>query len=750
MKKKKKGTLILRSRLSLLKPFITGVSLAGMRVWQDRLGRLMSVSNRDRVSFEDFSVGSMPCCMVKPRDEVSPGVILYLHGGGYTCGDLDYAKGFGATLAARCGIRVMCAAYRLAPEAPFPAALDDAEDAYGYLLSAGYAPSQIMLCGESAGGGLCYALCLALKAKSRTMPAGIIAISPWTDLTASGSSYQTNQKIDPTMTAERLKFFADCYLYGADESGDGKNIYPKTCADPEQDRQNKSNPRISPLFGDLVGLPPSLCFVGGAEIMLDDATAMHERLLEAGVQSELVIAPDLWHGYVLYGLKERDRDFDRIRKHLKACVPNQKKLRWMALDNAAKIFPAARTRSWSNVFRLAATMTEPVDKEALRTALDVTVRRFPSIAVRVKPGFFWYYLEELPHAPEIMDEKPYPLSRMPFDDIRKCAFRVIVYDRRIAVEFFHALTDGNGGLVFLKTLVAEYIYQKYGVKVPPEGGVLDRLEEPDPAELEDSFFKYAGKHALPRQDSDAYSIKGLREVDGFRTNTTFILDAQQVRALAKAQGVTVTAALTAALMLAVDRLQKEQVHNPAKHKPVKIFVPVNLRSIFPSKTLRNFILYAIPSIETKYGDYEFPELCQSVQHQMKLQITPRRMAAIIAANVSSEKNLFIRMAPLFLKDVIMKMVYRAVGERKSCFSFSNLGVSSMPPEFERYVDRLDFVLGTQKTQRYNTSLITYKGKMMFNITRNTDKPLLERHFYQVLRELGIHVIAQSNAREEAR
>ena len=96
----------------------------------------------------------------------------------------------------------------------------------------------------------------------------------------------------------------------------------------------------------------------------------------------------------------------------------------------------------------------------------------------------------------------------------------------------------------------------------------------------------------------------------------------------------------------------------------------------------------------------------------------------------------------------MSMVYNAVGERKSCFSFSNLGVSNMPPEFERYVDRLDFVLGTQKSQRYNTSLITYKGKMMFNIMRNTAKPLLEPHLYQVLRELGIHVIAQSNAREE--
>ena len=744
----KKGTLILRSRLNLLKPFIAGCSLTTARTWQERVGKLMSASNKGDVTFDDLTIGSMPACMIKPRDEVSSGIILYLHGGGYTCGDLHYAKGFAAILSARCGVRVLCVAYRLAPEHPFPAAIDDAEDAYGYLLSGGYAPAQIMLCGESAGGGLCYSLCQQLKTKGRTMPAGIIAISPWVDLTGTAQSYQTNEKIDPTLTAERLKFYADCYLYGTDEQKSyGKNIFPKTCDSPEHDLAAKSAPLVSPLFGDLVGMPPSLIFAGGAELLLDDATSLHDRLTEAGAQSELVVTPEMWHGYVLYCIKEYDRDFSRIRKFIKNRIPLQKKLRWMALDNAAKIFPAARTRNWSNVFRLAATMTEPVDMAALRTALDVTVRRFPSIAVRVKAGFFWYYLEELPAAPEIMEEKPYPLSRMPFSDIRKCAFRVIVYERRIAVEFFHALTDGNGGLVFLKTLVSEYIYQKYGVKVPQGNGVLDRLEEPDPAELEDSFFKYAGKYALSRKDSDAYSIRGAREIDGFRTNTTFILDAEQVRTLAKAQGVTVTAFLTAVQIMAVDRLQKEQIPNPAKHKPVKIFVPVNLRSIFPSKTLRNFILYTIPGVETKYGDYAFEEICQSVQHQMKLQITPRRMAAIIAANVSSERNLLIRAAPLPLKNIVMSGVYNAVGERKSCYSFSNLGVSNMPPEFERYVERLDFVLGTQKSQRYNTSLITYKGKMMFNITRNTSKPLLERHLYEVLRERGVHVLAQSNTRE---
>ena len=744
----KKGTLILRSRLNLLKPIIEGLSLSTIRTWQDRIGKLMAASHKDEVSFEDFAIGEIPACMIKPHDEVSAGIILYLHGGGYTCGDLDYAKGFASVLASRCGMRVLCIAYRLAPEHPFPAAIDDAEDAYGYLLSGGYAPDQIMLCGESAGGGLCYALCEQLKAKGRSMPAGILAISPWVDLTCTAASYKTNEKTDPTLTEERLKFYADCYLYGTDtQKSTAKSIYPKTCDAKDEDYAAKSAPLVSPLFADLVGMPPSLIFAGGAELLVDDATSLHQKLLQAGAQSELIVTPDMWHGYVLYCIKEFDRDFSRIRKFIKLRIPHQKKLRWMALDNAAKIFPAARTRNWSNVFRMAATMSETVDMDALRVALDVTVRRFPSIAVRVRAGFFWYYLEEIPHAPEILEERPYPTWRMPFSDIRKCAFRVIVYDKRIAVEFFHSLTDGNGGLVFLKTLVSEYIYQKYGVKVPHGNGVLDRLEEPDPAELEDSFFKYAGKHQYPRKDSDAYAIKGAREPDGFRTNTTFILNAEQVRLLAKEQGVTVTAYLTAALIDAVDRLQKQQVPNPAKHKPVKIFVPVNLRSIFPSKTLRNFILYTIPGVETKYGDYTFEELCQSVQHQMKLQITPRRMAAIIASNVSSEKNLLIRAAPLPIKNIVMSGVYRAVGERKSCFSFSNLGVSNMPPEFEAYVDRLDFVLGTQQSQRYNTSLITYKGQMMLNITRNTEKPLLERQLYDVLRERGIHVLAQSNTRE---
>ena len=383
----------------------------------------------------------------------------------------------------------------------------------------------------------------------------------------------------------------------------------------------------------------------------------------------------------------------------------------------------------------------------MQTALDVTVRRFPSIAVRVKTGVFWYYLEEIPHAPKILDEKPYPLSRMPFDDIRKCAFRVLIYGKRIAVEFFHALTDGNGGLIFLKTLVSEYLYQRYGVKVPTGNGILDRLEEPLDAELEDSFMKYGGEHAASRADTDAYRIQGEREVDGFRTNTTFILDADRVVKEAKARGITVTAYLTAMLMLSVVNLQVKRVKERKKYKPVKVLIPVNLRKIFPSETFRNFVLYATPGIDIRLGEYTFDEVCDIVSHQMKLQITEKNMAAMITANVNSEKNILLRIVPLFLKNIVMKLIFNAVGERKSCFSFSNLGVVNVPKEFSDYVDRLDFVLGNQASAPYNTSAITYKGKIYLNIIRNIASPLLEKEVYKMLRQLDIPHTVESNTRE---
>lgn len=117
----------------------------------------------------------------------------------------------------------------------------------------------------------------------------------------------------------------------------------------------------------------------------------------------------------------------------------------MRLDNAAKIYPAAKRRNWNNFFRLSATLTEPIDVPVLRAALDVTVRRFPSMAVRLRRGVFWYYLEEIPQAPDIQPEKSCPLAHVPFGQVRRCAFRVLVYHNRVAVEFSTPSPTAPGG-----------------------------------------------------------------------------------------------------------------------------------------------------------------------------------------------------------------------------------------------------------------------------------------------------------------
>ena len=709
-----------RKQLDLFRPLLTESKLATARRGQEKLGEIMAMTCKKTLDFSVYHLENFDCVRVAPKDDTRNGIMLYLHGGGFCCGDIGYAKGVGAMLASRFGIRVFAPAYRLAPQHPYPAPLEDALCAYQYLLAHGYDGDRIILCGESAGGGLMYSLCTLLREKNLPLPCGMIALSPWTDLTASGKSYQENKDKDPSITLKRLDFFAKNYT------------------------KDRIDPLVSPLFADLTGMPPSLIIVGGDEIMRDDAVSLHEKLLSSGAESKLIVGENLWHAYILYNLKERSDDYAEINNFLKERLPRPRKLRWMRLDNAAKIYPAAQNRNWSNSFRLSATLTEKIRMDVMQSALDVTVRRFPSMAVRLCKGVFWYYLEELSEAPALSPEKGHPLEKMSARDVHKCALKVLVHENRVAVELFHSLTDGNGGLVFLKTLIAEYLEQLYGISVPSENGVLDRREEPHEGEMEDSFIKYKGDAALSRRDTDAFRIKGTKDPDGFSTNTAFLLPVEAVHREAKKYGISITAFLTAALTQAAIELQKKHVPDARKQKPVKILLPVNLRKMFPSESLRNFVLYMTSEVCPNRGEYSFDEICKIVAFQMGIEITPKHMRAKFTTNVNSEIMPIIKIMPLFIKNIVMKSVFLAVGERKSTISFSNLGMASVPDIMKDYITRFDFVLSPQATSPYNCSAISYGDTLYLHFIRNSVEPEYEMHFYRVLRELGIPAKVESN------
>ncbi len=278
---------LVHAQIMLLNPLLKRMDLKSSRKLQDALGAIGATALAGSVSFEDEPFENFDAAWAVPKTCAPGKAALYLHGGAYTAGCLAYAKGFGGVLAEETGLRVLCAGYRLAPEDPFPAALEDALCAYRRMLSK-YPPEKILLAGESAGGGLCYALCLRLKALNLPQPAGVAALSPWADLTLR-TARPEDQSADPALSREGLADSAALYA-----------------------GENRFDPEVSPVFGDLRGLPPSLIFAGSGEVLLGDAVEMAERLREQGCRCELHVEEGMWHAYVLYPLPESKAALRRI------------------------------------------------------------------------------------------------------------------------------------------------------------------------------------------------------------------------------------------------------------------------------------------------------------------------------------------------------------------------------------------------------------------------------------------------------
>lgn len=418
--------------------------------------------------------------------------------------------------------------------------------------------------------------------------------------------------------------------------------------------------------------------------------------------------------------------------------------RWLKLDNAAKVYPSARSRSWSNVYRLSADLSETVDRPALERALKKVVPRFPYIAARIGNGLFWYYLEPAATPIEIQQEVSAPCTCMSRAETRRCAMRVRVYENRIALEFFHALTDGTGGMCFLKTLLAAYLLERYGVQIPPVKGVVDLHTSPTRAEREDSFLRHRGKIARPRNDPAAWRIPGKRYPDRPLKLVRGEMAVDELKAAAKAYGVSITTYLVAALMWSMTVIQSDSQPYRYFRRPIRILVPANLRNFFESTTLRNFSLFVTPSIDTKLGSYTFPEIIRSVHHQLGLELTEKALRTRITANARTELNPILRIMPLFIKNWGVRASYRLKGERASTLTISNLGNIEMPDEMYPFVKGLDFALGMQAWLPYSSAAVSYNGTFRMTFTRSIEDPVVERVFFPFLRSQGIRVKIATN------
>ena len=272
---------------------MTPKDLERQRAGQELLGRL--VTPMIGMRWEPFELSGMKAAWVRPEwGHDHRKIILYCHGGGYTSGNLGYSRPLSFKLSHATGWETLSFEYRLAPEHPFPAAADDALAAWDYLMQLGYGARDVTVAGDSAGGNMALVLCHRLKAAGRMLPGRLILMSPWTDMTASGASYQERKELDPSITEDYIHAVRNAY------AGDA----------------NVEDPQLSPLFGDFTGFPPTLIQVGSNEILYSDSAMLRQRMTAAGVVCRMEEWQDMWHVFQMFPIKKAAQAMEHIGQFL--------------------------------------------------------------------------------------------------------------------------------------------------------------------------------------------------------------------------------------------------------------------------------------------------------------------------------------------------------------------------------------------------------------------------------------------------
>ena len=417
---------------------------------------------------------------------------------------------------------------------------------------------------------------------------------------------------------------------------------------------------------------------------------------------------------------------------------------WYKLDLSAIVYPTLQRRDFSSVYRLSVLLKEDIQPDVLQKAVDMTMPRFPTYKAAIRKGLFWRYLEPNNRpGPFVQEDVKNPCQPMYFKANNRYLVRFYYYCNRISMEAHHSLGDGTGGMCLLQTVTATYLRLLGHTEIENGGFVLDITETPDKEELEDAYMKYANaKVCPPRPGEQTYRVRGTKEPFYTLNIIDGIMSASEVMAVAKKYNATITEYLNAVLLYALMTKQEKDWH--IRLRPVKIAMPVNLRRFFPSKTLRNFITMIYPGIDPRLGEYTFEEIVTQVHNYMRYYINEKFLRGDITTNAETQRNPFIRVVPLFIKDFVVRQFYTKVQDKNSSAGLTNMGVLYVPPAMKPYIERFDIYMGQPFSSRTNCAIISFDDILTINFASSIIEADVERYFFRKLVQDGIHVKIESN------
>ena len=416
----------------------------------------------------------------------------------------------------------------------------------------------------------------------------------------------------------------------------------------------------------------------------------------------------------------------------------KEKLYWRRLDNSAKIFPISAGKKYSTVFRLSALLKEKIKPEILKVAVNKALEQYEYFRVKLKNGFFWNYLEYNPKEIMIEEEKEYPCKYIEPKENNSYLFKVTYFDKKINIDIFHSLTDGNSGVMFFREIIYNYIELTHKEEFQEELRIKRKFD----LSTEDSYIKNYNKKAKGNNSSrKAYKLGGRKIKLGAISAIHEIIDLDQLKQEAKKHEATITQYLTAVLIYAI--YQANYLKYKGK-KPIKVCIPVNLKKYFPSNTISNFFSYITVEAEMKKNNLDtFHKILDFVKKDFTKRLTPEEIQKTMSGNVKLGTNPFIKLIPLVVKKPIVRLSYLEI-RKYTTTTFSNIGRIGIIGKYQKYIEDFLMLIAPEPVEKIKCSACSFENHIVFTFTSILDDCAIEKEFYEFLKEKNINVKIESN------
>ena len=416
-----------------------------------------------------------------------------------------------------------------------------------------------------------------------------------------------------------------------------------------------------------------------------------------------------------------------------------REIRWDRLDNTAHLFPVIAGENMSNVYRISVTLTELVQPDVLQQALNIVLPKMDGFNLRLRMGVFWYYFEENGKpAPKVREESNFPCRYIQQNQNHSYMFRVTYYKYRINLEVFHVLTDGMGGINFLKELTYQYLRLAHPELKEKVG---DSLNSGTSLNREDSFLKnYKKSSAKGYQTKKAYLLKGEHLGPGEFGVMHGYMQIPQLKEVCHRYGCSINEYLVSVYIWSV---YTECMKGMPSTSPIRVAVPVNLRPYFNSITTKNFFVMVSAEFHPTKEVYTFAEVLEIVRDNLRSQINREHLEKLFSYNVSNEKLLAARAVPLFLKNIAMKLVYTksALANTTTITNIGNIGVDE---EYRPYVEMFHAFLAMSKGQHLKGTTCSYGSMLVFSFSFDLKDVSVQRGFFRKIAADGIEVELETN------